>query len=154
MLQACASTDKPKPGMKIGMHIDAVLEFVVEYPLSWSKERRLTYGSKNGELRWRHPDQQGTHLRIKSSVQEQEAVSIEQALQEYGGLEVTLEEKVTLRAGEALHITGHTPQGNLDIYLLSHESRSYLIALTTPLKSIDHHVDIMNRVIYSFQVMQ
>ena len=41
------------------MHIDAVLEFVIEYPLDWQKDRRVIYGTSNGEVRWSHQTHSG-----------------------------------------------------------------------------------------------
>lgn len=157
ILQSCASSGKPEPDVKIGMYIDAVLEFDVEYPLSWSKERRLIFGRKQGEVRWTHPDHPHTLVRIKSYIPEQQTFNIEQqidqALHEYVGLEVSSREAVTLPAGKAWHMTGHTAQGDVDIYLLLRAARSYSIDLTTPPGSIDSYTDVMDRVIHSFHTM-
>ena len=157
LLHGCASTKKPKSGVKVGMHIDAVLEFIVEYPLSWSKDRRLTYGSKDGEVRWTHPDHPDTLLTIKSDLQKRQELSqeqqVEQVLHKYVGLEVATNEAITLPAGETWHITGNTAQVNIDIYLLLHSDRSYLIALTAPADKIDAYEDLMNRVTQSFQAL-
>ena len=157
ILQGCASTKKPKSGVKIGMHIDAVLEFIIDYPLSWSKDRRLPYGSKNGEVRWTHPDHPNTLLTIRSDFLRRQDLSkeqrIEQVLHEYNGLEVSTKEEITLPAGEAWHITGHTARVNVDIYLLLHTDRSYLITLTTPPDEMDIYQDLMVRVTQSFQAL-
>ena len=157
ILQGCASSGKPEPDVKIGMYIDAVLEFVVEYPLSWNKERRLIFGRTQGEVRWTHPDHPHTLIRIKSYIPEQQTFNIEQqigqALHEYVGLEVSSREAVTLPAGEAWHITGSTAQGDADIYLFLRAAHSYSIDLTTPPGSIDNYTDVMDRVIHSFHSM-
>lgn len=157
ILQGCASSGKPEPNVKIGMYVDAVLEFIVEYPLSWSKERRIIFGRRQGEVRWTHPDHPDTLVRIKSYVPEQQTFDIEQridqALQEYIGLEISSKEAVILPAGEAWHITGHTAQVDADIYLFLRVSRSYAIELTTPPGSIGNYTDIMNKMINSFHTM-
>ena len=157
ILQGCASTKEPKSGLKVGMHIDAVLEFNVAYPLSWNKDRRITYGSKEGEVRWTHPDHPNTLLTIRSDFQKRHDLSkeqrIDQALHEYIGLEVTTSEKMTLPDGEAWHVTGHTAQVNVDIYLFFHTDRSYLIALTAPADNIDNFKHLMERVTRSFQAI-
>ena len=157
LLQSCASKEQQKPTIKVGMHIDAVLEFAVEYPLLWEKDRWLTYGSKDGEVRWTHPDHQDTLLRIKSFLLKQPLPSLErqtdQTLQDYVGMTVTLKEEVTLPAGKAIHITGQRTQGNFYSYQLSHKNRSYLIALTTAPDNIDTYNNLMDRIIYSFQIM-
>ena len=156
-LQGCAYAKKIKSGVKVGMHIDAVLEFIVEYPLSWSKDRRLTYGSKDGEVRWAHPDHPDTLLTIRSDLRKPQVLNkeqqVEQVLQKHVGLEVATKEEITLPAGEAWHITGNTTQVNVDIYLLLHRDRSYLIALTAPADKINIYEDLMNRVTQSFHTM-
>lgn len=156
-MQGCASTEQSSSKIKIGMHFDAVLEFIVEYPLSWSKDRRLPYGSKEGEVRWVHPDHPDTLLTIRSDLQKQQELSkeqqVDQVLQKYIGLQVATKEEMTLPAGETWHITGNTAQVNVDIYLILHKNRSYLIALTAPADKIDIYEDLMDRVTQSFQTM-
>ncbi len=157
LLQSCAPAGKPKSEKKIGMHIDAVLEFVVEYPLSWGKDRRISYGSKEGEIRWKHPDHPDTLLTIRSSLQKQQApgreLQIDQELQKYVGLEISLEEKVTLPAGEAWHVIGHTEHVEINSYLFSRTDRSYLIILTASPDRSDSYKDVMDRVTHSFQFL-
>jgi len=157
ILQGCAPTKKPKSGVKVGMHIDAVLEFNVAYPLSWDKDRRITYGSKEGEVRWTLPDHPNTLLTIRSDVQKRHDLSneqqIDQVLHEYVELEVLTKEEMELPSGEAWHITGHTARVNVDIYLLLRTNRSYSIALTAPPDEIELYEDLMNRVTQSFQAI-
>lgn len=155
MLQSCATAKTSQQKMKTGLYIDALLEFVVEYPLSWSKDRRIAYGKKAGEVRWTPPDHPQTFLRIKSYLPNQQVLSIEQrindALHEYVGLEVLTKKTVSLPAGEAWHITGQTAQGDAEIYLLLSAERSYSIDLMAPADSIDSFKDVMERVTLSFQ---
>ena len=157
ILPGCTSAKKTKSGVKVGMHIDAVLEFIVEYPLSWNKDRRLPYGSKNGEVRWAHPKHPDTSLTIRSDLQKRQDLSkeqqVDQVVHEYVGLDVAIEEEITLPAGESWHITGKTAQLNVDIYLLLNKDRSYLIALTAPADKIDLYEDLMARVTQSFQTI-
>jgi hypothetical protein len=157
ILQGCSSAKTPKSGVKVGMHIDAVLEFIVEYPLSWSKERRLTYGSKEGEVRWTHPDHPNASLTIKSEFQKRQDLNneqqIDQALHDYVGLEVLTKEEVALPAGDAWHITGRTAWVNVNSYLLLHSDRIYLIVLTAPPETIEDYQDLMIRVTQSFQAL-
>jgi hypothetical protein len=156
-LQGCASRGEPEVKVKIGMHVDAVLEFIVEYPLSWNKDRRLVFDSKEGEVRWTHPDHPQTLLRIRSFVPERQAPGIEQqidqALHEYVELEISTREAVTLPAGEAWHITGQTAQVDADIYLLLRTDRGYSIELTAPRDNIDAYEDVMDRVTHSFRTI-
>ena len=155
--QACATTGQPDAGEKIGMHIDAVLEFAMEYPLSWEKTRRVAYGSRQGEVRWTDPSHPGTLLKVRSTLAEQPAINpeqqIDQFLKEYSGLETPLKEKVTLPFGEAWHVTGHTVQFDLEFYLIAHEQRSYLITLTVTRGDIDNYRDIASNIMDSFQAL-
>ncbi len=157
ILQACAATEKPTAEMRIGMHYDAVLHFVMEYPLAWEKDRRVAYGNREGEVRWTHPDHPATLLMVKSSLQTHSALNaetrIEQALQEYPGLEILAKEVITLPAGEAWHVSGQTAQGHLDLYLLVHGGHRYLISFTAAPEDFDDYQDILERVIDSFQIM-
>lgn len=157
LLQGCGGAAQSAPATKIAMHIDAVLEFAVEYPQDWHKDRRLSYGSRDGEVRWSHPEHPATLLRIKSSLLSQPAVSparqLEQALQEYSGLEVLRREQVALTAGEAWHVTGRTAQLAVDLYLLPRTQRAYLIVLTAPPGTSSQDDEFMERVTRSFQVL-
>ena len=66
-LANCARQGLSTDQKKIGMHIDAVLEFVIEYPLDWKKDRRVIYGTSNGEVRWtRQTDSGNVMLRVIS----------------------------------------------------------------------------------------
>ena len=156
VLQGCASAGKDKSAMKIGMHIDAVLEFAVEYPLSWSKDRRLAYGAREGEVRWTPPDRPETILRIKSFQQKQPALGtveqVEKALRDDIGLEIRSKEKIILPAGEAWYMTGQTGQRDIIVYLFLRAERSYLIALTVPPDQRESCEEIMDRVTRSFQI--
>lgn len=157
VLQACAAAEHTGPEMKIGMHYDAVLDFVVEYPLSWHKDRRLAYGSRDGEVRWVHPEHPATLLRVKSSMQKPPVpdvqAQLDQVLQEYPGLEVLSKEEVTLPAGTAWHLSGQLAQGQLDLYLIVHADRRFLITLSTAPEDLDNYREIMERVTNSFQIM-
>ena len=65
-LPGCALTGASPSEIKVGLHIDAVLELVVEYPLHWKKDRRLEYGRNEGEIRWTPPEQDNTLLQVTS----------------------------------------------------------------------------------------
>lgn len=140
------------------MHLDAVLEFVVEYPLSWSKERRLVYGSMEGEVRWAPPSQPNILLQIKSYIPKQQDLDPEQqidmSLTEFVGLQITSKELIDLPAGKAWHIVGSTAQEDLRMYLFLRPDRSYRITLATPPDQPDCCEEVMKRVTRSFQTTQ
>jgi len=153
VLSGCASKVQSPSGMKVGMHIDAVLEFIVEYPLEWKKDRRLEYGSNEGKVRWSHPDQKGTMLQITSQFRgaqtnEQELYL---ALIEYPGLTESPRDQVELPAGEAWHISGQTARQKVEIYLFLQPSRIYTITLETAPENFADYQILLDKVIQSFQ---
>lgn len=156
-INGCAADSGGKAAMKIGMHIDAVLEFAIEYPLAWTKDRRLAYGSKTGEVRWADPGTPSALLRVSSDLLVDPATdaerSLEQALQEYPGLQVQTREQVTLPAGTAWHVSGQTHRLRLELYVMTKGNRSFCIALRAPPEDMDPYLDIMTRVVDSFQVL-
>jgi len=152
-LTGCAPKSVSTSGMKVGMHIDAVLEFVVEYPLKWKKDRRLEYGRNEGEVRWTHTARTGAMLQVTSHYREYQTndLELELALEAYPGLTETLREQVDLPGGEAWHVTGETLQTQLDLYLILRAERAYVIALQTPLGNFEDYAELMEKVILSFQ---
>jgi hypothetical protein len=156
LLQGCAAMQETGSKMKTGMYIDAVLECAIEYPLSWTKDRRLTYGSQSGELRWTPPLTDGTLLRLIS--QERETIEPEQQTarlhQDFRGLEISLTEEVSLPAGEATHIVGETAEKYIESYQFTNRNRSYMISLTMLKENAKLYSGVMNKVIHTFQVLQ
>lgn len=156
-LSGCATMDHSTASIKTGMHIDAVLEFAIEYPLTWGKDRRLSFGSKNGEVRWTPPGQEDTLLKIKSQVPERGMTDAEHSpdplAQELVGQDILLNEKITLPAGDAAHIIGNKAGRSIESYYLSRNKRSYLISLSTSAENDERYADIMQKVVYSFQIL-
>ena len=142
--------------IKTGMYIDAALECAIEYPLLWAKDRRLTYGTKSGELRWKPPQADGTLLRLIS--QERKTIEPEQQAAQlykgFPGLEISLEEVVALPAGDAIHIVGDTSEKNFESYQFSSANRSYLISLTMLKENAKRYSEVMDKVIYTFQILK
>jgi len=156
LLQGCAAMQETGSKIKTGMHIDAVLECAIEYPLLWVKDRRLTYGTKSGELRWKSPQADGTLLRLIS--QERKTIEPEQQTaqlhQEFTGLEISLKEEISLPAGGATHIVGDTAEKHFESYQFSKANRSYLISLTMLKENTKLYSGVMDKVIYTFQILQ
>lgn len=117
----------------------------------------MSYGSNTGEVRWTNPDQPNTLLKVGSSLHAQQTVSLEQqidqALQEYAGLEVALQEKVTLPAAESWHIRARSAELNLDLYLLANEDRNYSITLATPADQLNNYEEFLKSIAQNFQIM-
>lgn len=156
LLHGCAAMQKTGSNIKTGMHIDAVLECAIEYPLLWTKDRRLTYGTKSGELRWKPPQVDGTLLRLIS--QERKTIEPEQQIarlhQEFTGLRISLQEELALPVGDATHIIADTAEKHFESYQFSNANRSYLISLTTLQENTKLYSGVMDKVIHTFQVMQ
>jgi len=152
-ISGCASKGTPTAGMKVGMHIDAVLEFVIEYPLKWKKDRRLEYGRNEGEIRWRHPTQSETLLQITSHLREYRTneQELDLALREYPDLTEALREQVELPAGTAWHVNGQTAHQHVEIYLFLQPSRTYVIALKSSAENFADYEHLIDKVVQSFQ---
>lgn len=154
VLSACMGGKQASHVEKVGMHIDAVLEFVIEYPLDWTKDRRLTYGSVDGEVRWTSPDNKSAQLRVLSHHRQQPGEITTQALAEQfadePGLVVFNKEKTTIAAGEAWHLSGQTGRADFEAYLVAKRERIYRIVLTTPPASMAAYDEILERVRDSF----
>ena len=155
ILQGCAAKKNSTSEIKIGLHIDAVLEFVVEYPLQWQKDRRLEYGRKEGEIRWSHPEQGETLLQVTSHFRKYQTDEQELglALKEHPGLTETIREQVELPAGEAWHVSGQATQQQVEIYLLLKSGRAYSIVLKTSPENFSDYDKLMTKIVHSFQVL-
>jgi hypothetical protein len=144
-------------GMKIGMHIDAVMEFVVEYPLDWPKERRLDYGSSDGEVRWTHPEDPAIKLRIISHQRKQVETAEQKlalALPEHPSQIVMLNESTTLPAGAGRHLRVQTERNDLEAYLLTSTNRDFMIVLIAPRDRLSEYGEVMARISQSFIITQ
>jgi len=152
-ITGCASKGTPTAGMKVGMHIDAVLEFVVEYPLNWKKDRRLEYGRNEGEIRWRHPTQSETLLQITSHLREYRTndQELERVLEEYPDLTEAQREQVELPAGKAWHVNDETADQHVEIYLFLQPSRTYVISLKSSPENFAGYENLMEEIVQSFQ---
>lgn len=153
LLPGCAAKNQSVSGMKVGLHIDAVLELVMEYPLNWKKDRRLEYGRNEGEIHWSHPDQKGTLLLVTSRFRQyqSDAQELERVLKDYPGLTTTLREQVDLPAGQAWHVSGQAAQQQVEIYLFLKPRRTYKIVLRTALENDGEYQNLMEKVTQSFQ---
>lgn len=154
LLSACVGGASSQDVEKVGMHIDAVLEFVIEYPLDWVKDRRLAFGSTEGEVRWTGPGPTLARLRVISNRRRQHTDVTEQtvvdALADQPGLVVATKEKVVIAAGEAWLLTGQTGIEDLTAYLFFDKQRVYRIILTTPQGTMADYEEILERVSDSF----
>jgi len=153
VLPGCASKGHSTSGVKFGMHIDAVLEFVVEYPLKWKKDRRLDYGRNEGEIRWRDPTQSETLLQITSYLREYRTndQALGRVLNQYPDLIEAQREQVELPAGKAWHVKGETAHQHIEIYLFLEPSRTYVISLKSSAENFAGYEDLMEKLVQSFQ---
>jgi len=155
LLSSCSAVQHSGATIKTGMHVDAVLECAIEYPLLWTKDRRLTYGSKDGEILWKPKQDDGTVLRLIS--EQRETIGPEQQVARFlaplTDLEVALREEVSLPAGEAVHIIADSAEKKIEIYQISGAHRSYLLSLTTLKKNKDLYSGIMETVSDTFQIL-
>ncbi|NIP51523.1 MAG: hypothetical protein GWN13_03555 [Phycisphaerae bacterium] len=157
-LQGCSAKEQSMQGMKVGLHIDAVLEFVTEYPLDWSKDRRVVYGTNDGEVRWTYPDDAKIMLRVLSYERPAEISSpaqrLTRELPDYPGQNILVSEKELLPAGEAVHLTAQTPKADVEAYQLTTTSRNYTIALIVPRETLAEYKVMMSEIIQSFNFVE
>lgn len=156
-LQACSAKEQPLQGAKIGMHIDAVLEFVIEYPLDWTKDRRLRYGSNEGEVRWTHPGNESVVLRVVSHKIEQAPDErsdwLQKILPDHPGQVTILKEAEHIPAGDVLHLQNRTQRSDINAYLLESEDRLYGIILVAPLGTISDYSGVISKAVESFKTL-
>jgi hypothetical protein len=157
LLAGCASGGAGESDggtVKVGMHIDALLEFAIEYPLDWKKQRLLYRAEDRGEVRWTPPGGGKVQLAV-SSQPLNKAISNRQArldviLEKLPGFEITFLEEHTLPGGKAQHVMGHTAQLNYDLLLLESSRRVYTILFSAPLEDFDRFEDIIDEITQSF----
>lgn len=155
VLHGCASKGNSTSETMVGLHIDAVLELVVEYPLKWGKDRRLEFGRSEGEIRWSHPEQNETLLRVTSRLREHHSdeQELDLALIEYPGLTETRRERVELPAGAAWHVSGQAGQKKIELYQILKSGRAYAIVLQSSTEDFDEHEKLMEEITVSFLVL-
>jgi hypothetical protein len=155
VLPGCASKGPSISGMKVGLHIDAVLELVVEYPLQWRKDRRLDYGRNEGEIRWSHPNQDGTLLLISSRFRQyqDDEQQLQKELGKYPGLANRPRLQVELPAGQAWHVSEQATQQQVELYLFLKPHRVYEIALKRSSEDSADYENLMEKIVQSFHTL-
>ncbi|MEJ2492625.1 MAG: hypothetical protein P8Y84_13570 [Desulfuromonadales bacterium] len=155
VLAGCASKSPSGGEIKTGLHVDAVLEFVIEYPIGWRKDRRLAFGQDAGEVRWNDPVEEDTSLRVTSHPRPPaDATTLLQDFRaEHPELETTEPERVTLPAAEAWQMHGTTPRQEVQLYLLADHQRRYTIALWTLPGQLDQYDALLIEIAQSFKVL-
>ena len=156
LLSACGAKTQGT-GAKVGMHIDAALEFAIEYPLNWEKIRTLPYRSGRGEVRWSDPAHRARAMIVSSepaaSANESPEQHLETMRQRFPGLELTLKETKTFPAGEALHVMGFTSRTNIELYLFSSEQRRFAVIFTAPAEEMNEFSAAFKEIIESFLML-
>lgn len=157
LLSACAPKGDRTADMKIGMHFDAVLEFVIEYPLKWQKDRRVKFGRSSGEVRWTDPSTPTSKLRVFSMLEqppEKLGEKLAELLPEHPDLSITRQEAVTLPAGDATHLVAATAKSDFEVYWLTINERSYTIVLVAATGDLDGYRQLLAKVTESFAVVK
>ncbi len=158
-LNNCASGPKSNdaPEEKVGMHIDAMYEFAVEYPLSWPKTRQQNRSTGWGQVRWSAPDNSDVQLAITSQPLNARGTSLEQQLAEilsmFPGLVIETRETVELIPGPAMYVQGRTASHQLVFYLINSATRCYTIRFTAPEEAFDNYADLLDEVRKSFLLL-
>ena len=158
LLVGCASGSKPAVPEKIGMHIDAELEFAIAYPLDWRKERRVPWRKPAGSVVWTLPGTRSQeYFEVTSLLLEPATRPLEERLtllrDRQPGLTIEATEAVELPSGKALHLTGGTEHKRLAAYLVRGERRDYLLALSAAPENFDRYSATVEEMVQSFQIL-
>ncbi|MDT8441429.1 MAG: hypothetical protein RQ723_07195 [Desulfuromonadales bacterium] len=140
-------------GVEVGMHIDARLEFAVEYPLSWDKERLLYPDENRGLVRWTASGNRTVRLTVSSAPRTSEAAELQQALRQLPGLQTTRREQIVVAAVPADHLIGHTARANYRIWFLSAPRRTFLLQFEAPPELFDSYAGVLAEILESFQIL-
>lgn len=145
----------PGNGDDVGMHIDARLEFAVEYPLRWGKERLVYPEEDRGLVRWRASGdgEVEVELTISSVPSAIDVVERQRVLQQLPGFQMTLREQVTIASLAAEHLIGHTARANYHLWFLSAPRRTFLVQFKAPPELFDSYTDVLAEILRSFQIV-
>ncbi len=157
-LPGCASPDKPGVPEKVGMHIDAELEFAIAYPLDWRKERRIPLNRQSGSVIWTLPGPAGRgtfeviSLPFKADARTADDLP---ALvgEKYPGFSLASLEQTELPAGPAVHLSGSASQSSLSAHLLQGPRRDYLLILSAAVETIEQFSEVLDEMLLSFQML-
>lgn len=158
ILAACAAADRTGKKEKIGMHIDAELEFAVSYPLEWLKERRVPWRSPAGSVVWLLPGLKSNgSFEITSLVLEPSPQPLEERFvllrDRHPGLTLSAQQQRELPAGKVLHAEGSSPKATVAAYLLRGPTRDYLLVLSTPPDNFARFASTVEELLPSFQIL-
>ena len=154
----CTGSPGTDPGstQKVGMHIDAMLEFAMEYPLSWTKTRQQNRAAGWGIVRWADPEHSEVKLSVSSRSVPPPVVPgehVDQLISELPGFDVSSRETSQLQNVSSLHILGYTPQLTYDIYLLNSHSRLFIVMFSAPPDLFESYQSALRESLDSFTIL-
>lgn len=158
LLAACASNGKPDRPRKVGLHIDAELEFTIAYPLDWRKERHVSWRKTTGSVVWFLPGSTTAEtFEVTSTpidaMPRTPGASFAQIRTRYPELTDTSEEQVELPVGPALHLTGKTAQATVSAHLVRGTTRNYLLIFVATPENDQSFSPIAEEMLHSFQIL-
>ncbi|PLX73182.1 MAG: hypothetical protein C0614_13035 [Desulfuromonas sp.] len=139
---------------KVGMHIDALLGFAIEYPLDWPKERLLDRADDRGRVIWRDPGNEQITFLVGSAPRKVLPGELERAIDRLPGFEATLREGVALPAGQAEHLIGYTSSAVHNLWLLYSATHSFLIHFQSPPELFDQWLSSQDDIIESLVILE
>lgn len=138
----------------VGMHIDAHLEFAMEYPLHWSRERILYREEEQGVVHWTGPGNGSPRLSVLSAPGSAGEACLDRALAELPGFQTTLREQVKLPAGQAVHLMGYTARATFQLWFLSSPRRVFVIRFEAAPESFAGYSKVVEESVNSFIVLE
>jgi hypothetical protein len=152
-----SSKTNPSSSQKVGMHIDAMLEFAMEYPLSWTKTRQQNRAAGWGVVRWADPEHPEVKLSVSSKSVPPPVVPehhVDQLVTELPGFEFSSRETTFLQDVSSLHVLGYTPQLTYDIHLLSSQNRLFIVMFSAPPDLFDAYQSALRESLDSFTILE
>ena len=160
LLLGCAagtSKQEEEKRVRIGMHIDALLEFAIEYPLAWQKERRLHRAEERGVVTWTAPVDDGVHLRVVSEPVASAGTAedrLSRILAELPGFEVTHREEFDLGGHPALQVLGYTSRQNYEFLMVGSERRAFSLQFAAEPEIFGRHAEQRAEILESFVILE
>ena len=139
---------------KVGMHIDALLGFAIEYPLAWPKERLLDRANDRGQVVWNAPGNKQITFSVGSAPRNLVPGEMQRATARLHGFETTVREQTDLPAGQTEHLTGYTASAVHNLWLLQSATRSFLIHFQSPPELFDQLLTVQDDILESLVILE
>lgn len=148
----------PGKTQRVGMHVDAVLEFAIEYPLDWAKQSQVVRERREGQVNWRTPRSGSTPPALELTVYSLRSMSRDEVEREImtdlqqSAPNFQLTDRQTFEGENrpGLRIQGYTPGRVYALYLFQSSQRTYILKFSAPPEVFSSQQPVINEVVDSF----